>query len=138
MSRTKQTAIKSTNRPIRNVLKNKVARRNAPSSGGIKRPFRYKPGSVALREIRKYQRSTELLIRKTPFQKLVREITESVSDQKDRYRFQSSALNALQEAAETYIVELFESAQLCAIHSKRVTVMPKDILLAKRLKGYCR
>jgi histone H3 len=86
----------------------------------------------ALREIRKYQKSTELLIRKLPFQRLVREIAQ---DFKTDLRFQSSAVLALQEAAEAYLVGLFEDTNLCAIHAKRVTIMPKDIQLARRIRG---
>ena len=79
-------------------------------------------GTVALREIRRYQKSTELLIRKLPFQRLVREIAQ---DFKTDLRFQSSAVLALQEASEAYLVGLFEDTNLCAIHAKRVTIMPK-------------
>ncbi len=95
-------------------------------------PHRYRPGTVALREIRKYQKSTELLIRKLPFQRLVREIAQ---DFKTDLRFQSSAVLALQEAAEAYLVGLFEDTNLAAIHAKRVTIMPKDIQLARRIRG---
>ena len=90
------------------------------------------PGTVALREIRKYQKSTELLIRKLPFQRLVREIAQ---DFKTDLRFQSTAILALQEASESYLVGLFEDTNLCAIHAKRVTIMPKDIQLARRIRG---
>jgi histone H3 len=100
--------------------------------GGVKKPHRYRPGTVALREIRKYQKSTELLIRKLPFQRLVREIAQ---DFKTDLRFQSSAVLALQEAAEAYLVGLFEDTNLAAIHAKRVTIMPKDIQLARRIRG---
>ena len=103
-----------------------------PTSGGIKRPDRYRPGTVALREIRRYQRSTELLIRKMPFQRLCREIAQ---DLKSDLRFQSSTVMALQVAAEDYLVGVFEDTQLCAIHAHRVTIMPRDIQLAKRLRG---
>ncbi|KAL0683512.1 hypothetical protein Bca4012_050360 [Brassica carinata] len=82
--------------------------------------------------IRKYQKSTELLIRKLPFQRLVREIAQ---DFKTDLRFQSHAVLALQEAAEAYLVGLFEDTNLCAIHAKRVTIMPKDIQLARRIRG---
>ncbi|XP_027459914.2 histone H3.3, partial [Zalophus californianus] len=95
-----------------------------PATGGVKKPHRYRPGTVALREIRRYQKSTELLIRKLPFQRLVREIAQ---DFKTDLRFQSSAVMALQEACEAYLVGLFEDTNLCAIHAKRVTIMPKDI-----------
>ena len=104
----------------------------APATGGVKKPHRYRPGTVALREIRKYQKSTELLIRKLPFQRLVREIAQ---DFKTDLRFQSSAVLALQEAAEAYLVGLFEDTNLAAIHAKRVTIMPKDIQLARRIRG---
>ncbi|KXZ46674.1 hypothetical protein GPECTOR_41g638 [Gonium pectorale] len=103
-----------------------------PATGGVKKPHRYRPGTVALREIRKYQKSTELLIRKLPFQRLVREIAQ---DFKTDLRFQSQAVLALQEAAEAYLVGLFEDTNLCAIHAKRVTIMPKDIQLARRIRG---
>merc|ERR1712231_50580 len=93
---------------------------------------RFRPGTVALREIRKFQKSTELLIRKLPFQRLVREIA---SEYKNDLRFQSSAVLALQEASEAYMVGLFEDTNLCAIHAKRVTIMPKDMQLAKRIRG---
>ena len=81
-----------------------------------------------------YQKSTELLIRKQPFQRLVREITGELFPCKE-LRFQSTALLALQEAAEAYLVGLFEDTNLCAIHAGRVTVMPKDIQLARRIRG---
>ena len=109
-----------------------AARKSAPATGGVKKPHRYRPGTVALREIRKYQKSTELLIRKLPFQRLVREIAQ---DFKTDLRFQSSAVLALQEAAEAYLVGLFEDTNLAAIHAKRVTIMPKDIQLARRIRG---
>ncbi len=98
----------------------------------IKRPRRYRPGTIALREIRKFQKSTDLLIRKLPFQKLVREIA---TQYKSNLRFQTQAILALQEAAEAYIVKLFEDTNLCAIHAKRVTIMAKDMILAKRIRG---
>ncbi|XP_062285624.1 histone H1-like isoform X1 [Scomber scombrus] len=110
----------------------KAARKSAPATGGVKKPHRYRPGTVALREIRRYQKSTELLIRKLPFQRLVREIAQ---DFKTDLRFQSSAVMALQESSEAYLVGLFEDTNLCAIHAKRVTIMPKDIQLARRIRG---
>jgi len=110
-----------------------------PSAGGVKKPHRYKPGTVALQEIRRYQKTTELLIRKLPFQRLVREITQELrdnfGDSKPDFRFQSSALGALQEAAEAYLVSLFEDTNACATHAKRVTIQDKDIDLARRLRG---
>nr|XP_019008325.1 histone H3 [Kwoniella pini CBS 10737]OCF47106.1 histone H3 [Kwoniella pini CBS 10737] len=130
-----QTARKSTGgKAPRKQLATKAARKQAPSqvSGGVKKPHRYRPGTVALREIRRYQKSTELLIRKLPFQRLVREIAQ---DFKTDLRFQSSAIGALQEASEAYLVSLFEDTNLAAIHAKRVTIQPKDLQLARRLRG---
>merc|ERR1712000_538261 len=133
MARTKQTARKSTGgKAPRKQLASKAARKSAPSTGGVKKPHRYKPGTVALREIRRYQKSTELLIRKLPFQRLVHEIAQ---DFKSDLRFQSSAIGALQESVEAYLVSLFEDTNLCAIHAKRVTIQSKDIQLARRLRG---
>ncbi|KAJ1311839.1 hypothetical protein OPQ81_010300 [Rhizoctonia solani] len=107
--------------------------KSAPTTtGGVKKPHRFRPGTVALREIRRYQKSTELLIRKLPFQRLVREIAQ---DFKTDLRFQSSAVMALQEASEAYLVSLFEDTNLAAIHAKRVTIQPKDLALARRLRG---
>eukprot|EP00834_Sanchytrium_tribonematis_P006076 NODE_417_length_7834_cov_0.489334.p5 type:complete len:139 gc:universal NODE_417_length_7834_cov_0.489334:3755-3339(-) len=135
MARTKQTARKSTGgKAPRKQLATKAARKSAPSTGagGVKKPHRYRPGTVALREIRRYQKSTELLIRKLPFQRLVREIAQ---DFKTDLRFQSSAIGALQEASEAYLVGLFEDTNLAAIHAKRVTIQVKDVQLARRLRG---
>lgn len=133
MARTKQTARKSTGgKAPRKQLATKAARRSVPSNGGLRRPHRYRPGTVALREIRRYQKSTDLLLRKAPFQRLVREIMQ---DMKSDMRCQSTAVLALQEAAESYLIGLFEDANLCAIHAKRVTIMPKDIQLARRIRG---
>eukprot|EP00467_Chlorarachnion_reptans_P016791 CAMPEP_0114516554 /NCGR_PEP_ID=MMETSP0109-20121206/17396_1 /TAXON_ID=29199 /ORGANISM="Chlorarachnion reptans, Strain CCCM449" /LENGTH=194 /DNA_ID=CAMNT_0001696963 /DNA_START=66 /DNA_END=650 /DNA_ORIENTATION=- len=98
----------------------------------MKKPHRFKPGTVATREIRKFQKSTELLIRKLPFQRLVREISQ---DMKTELRFQSSSVRALQESAEAYLVSLFEDCNLAALHAKRVTIMPKDMYLARRIRG---
>ena len=107
-------------------------RRQAPTTGGVKNPKRWRPGTVALREIRRYQKSTKLLIRKLPFNRLVREIAQ---DFKTDLRFQASAIKALQESAEAYLVNLFEDTNLCAIHAKRVTILPKDMQLASRIRG---
>ena len=133
MARTKQTARKSTGgKAPRKQLATKAARKQAPATGGVKKPRRNRPGTVALRQIRRYQKSTELLVRKLPFQRLVREIAQ---DYKTDLRFQSTAVMALQEATEAYLVGLFEDTNLCAIHAKRVTVMPKDMQLARRIRG---
>jgi len=107
--------------------------KNVQKSGGIKKIRRYRPGTVALREIRKYQKTTELLIRKLPFSRLVREIALAINSRD--LRFQSAAIFALQEAAEYYLVCLFEDTQLCAIHAKRITIKPADMHLARRIRG---
>ncbi|TDL20177.1 histone-fold-containing protein [Rickenella mellea] len=132
--RRRQTARKSTGgKAPRKQLATKQARKGViPSTGGVKKPHRFRPGTVALREIRRYQKSTELLIRKLPFQRLVREIAQ---DFKTDLRFQSSAVMALQEASEAYLVSLFEDTNLAAIHAKRVTIQPKDLALARKLRG---
>ncbi|KLO17908.1 histone H3 [Schizopora paradoxa] len=136
MARTKQTARKSTGgkAPRKQLAAKSQARKTNPATaaGGVKKPHRFRPGTVALREIRRYQKSTELLIRKLPFQRLVREIAQ---DFKTDLRFQSSAVMALQEASEAYLVSLFEDTNLAAIHAKRVTIQPKDLALARRLRG---
>ena len=109
------------------------------SKGGVKKRYRYRPGTVALKQIRQYQKSTEILIRKLPFQRLVREIAGDSdvirSPLCGKVRFQSAAIMALQEASEAYLVGLFEDSNLCAIHAKRVTIMLKDIQLARRIRG---
>ena len=154
MARTKETARKKTGKTPRkqlvtknptkkltaaqarkNVAKaNQAAQQNLGNlrTGGLKRPMRWRPGTVALREIRRYQSTTELLIRKLPFSRLVREVAQ---DFKTDLRFQAQAIGALQEAAEAYLVGLFDDTNLCAIHAKRVTIMPKDIQLARRIRG---
>ena len=110
----------------------KAYKYDAKIVGGMKKPHRYRPGTVALREIRKYQKSTDLLLRKLPFQRVVKEIAQNF---KADLRFQTAAIEALQTAAEAYLVSMFEDANLCAIHAKRVTIMPKDIQLARRIRG---
>ena len=133
MARTKQPARKSTGgKAPRKQLASKAARKSTPSTGGVKAARRYRPGTVAMREIRRYQKTTDLLLKKAPFQRLVREVAQ---DFKNELRFQSSAVMALQEASEAYLVGLFEDTNLCAIHAKRVTIMPKDIQLARRIRG---
>ena len=106
--------------------------------GGTKRPGRrYRPGTKALMEIRKYQKGTQLLIPRLPFARLVKEIAQTLSARFNLtgLRFQSAALAALQEAAEAYLTALFEDTVLCAIHARRVTIMPRDMLLARRIRG---
>ena len=148
MARTKQTARKTDpNQRLRGKtftsrkeLVTKAARKaTARLHAGERKPHRYRPGTVALREIRKYQASTDLLIRKAPFQKLVREIAQELYIDNEitveNLRFQSTSILALQEAGESYLVGLLEDANLCAIHAKRVTLMPKDLQLARRIRG---
>lgn len=137
MARVKQTAGRSTGPTAPSGylahLAARVPRRADAASGGIRKPARrYRPGTVALREIRRFQKGTDLLIRKLPFQRLVREVAQEL---KPDLRFQSPAVLALQEAAEAYLVGLFQDSNMCAIHAKRVTIMPKDILLARRIRG---
>ena len=133
MARTKQTARKSTGGKAPHIhLATMAARNLARSFGGVKKPHRWHPGTVALREICKYQKNTDLLMRKAPFQRLVREIACGI---KSDLRMQSTALLALQEAAEAYMVGLFHDTNACAIHAKRVTIMPKDMQLAQRIRG---
>jgi histone H3 len=133
MARTKQTARKSTGDIAeRKQLATKHVRKLAPMKGGIKKPHRYRPGTVALREIRRYQKGAEPLLRKLPFQRLVREIAGWV---KMDLRFESLALVALQEAAEAYLVGLFEDTNLMAIHAKRQTIKPSDMKTALAIRS---
>ena len=111
------------------------------TTGGIKKPYRYRPGLLALHEIRRYQQSTKSLIRRTPFNKLIKEISqeyricpEGPGTPSVLVRFQSTALAALQEATKNFLVGLFEDVNLLAVHAKRVTVMPRDIRLALRIR----
>ena len=104
----------------------------ARKQGRLVKVGQFRPGTMALREIRHYQKSTALLIRKLPFQRLVREIAQ---DFKTDLHFQGAAILCLQEAAEAYLVRLFEDTNLCAIHAKRVTIIPRDLQLARRIRG---
>ena len=138
MARTKQTARKYTGgkAPRKDLATKSVhhsKKEAAKRGGGIKKPHRYRPGTVALREIRRYQKSTDLMFRKAAFTRLVREVLQE--EKKAVERFTGSSLLALQEAAEAYHVGLFEDTNLCAIHAKRVTIMGKDIKLARRIRG---
>ena len=125
-------------------LQPKTPKKKGKAKGGVKtlpasqqptkkKPRKYRLGTVALREIRQYQKSTELLIRKLPFQRLVRELAQDLG--KMNIRFQSGAIMALQEASEAYLVGLLEDTNLCAVHTKRVTIMTKDIQLARQIRG---
>lgn len=131
MARTKETVSKKAKKSL-GRKSSKKATKAAGGSSGTKRTHRWRPGTVALREIRKYQKSTELLIRKAPFQRLVRELATT---QKEGLRFQSSAVLAIQEATESYVISLLSDTNLCAIHTRRVTIMPRDLTLARRLRG---
>lgn len=126
MARTKETARKGPKKSVGKKAK------KASGGSGVKKPRRFRPGTVALREIKRYQKGTDLLLRKAPFQRLVREL--SVQG-KDGLRFQSAAVLAIQEATEAYLISLLADTNLCAIHTRRVTIMPKDIHLARRLRG---
>ena len=103
-------------------------------SGGVRKRRRYRPGTVALREIRRYQKSTELLLRKIPFQRLIREVVTGLFPH-ENYRFQSTALLALQEASQDYLVRMFSQVNDLAIHGKRVAIKPKDIHIWSRITG---
>ena len=133
MARCKQSARMSTGgKAPRLHLATKAAREKARRMGGVKKPHRYSPGTVTFPEILKYQKSTKLLIRKAPFQRLVCEIAIVI---KSDLRMQSTALLALQEASEAYLIKLFEDTNECALHGKRVTILPKDMQLARRIRG---
>ena len=110
----------------------KIMKKTAPAEGGMKRKHRFKAGTVALREIKKYQKATKFMLLRAPFQRFIRSICDGIDGQ---LRFQSQALLALQEAAESYLTGLFEDANLCAIHANRVTVYKKDMDLARRIRG---
>ena len=99
----------------------------------VKKAHRFRPGTVALREIRKYQKTADLLVRKAPFQRLVRSTALGFNIQD--MRLQSLTVLALQEACEAYLVSIFEDTNLCAIHAKRITIMIKDMQLARRIRG---
>ena len=116
------------------VKGSKAIKKAAPAEGGMKdrKKLRYKTGTVTLREVKRYQKTTDMLLPRASFQRLVRSIT---MDMDHSLRFQSQALHALQEASEAYIVGLFEDTNLCAIHAKRMTVMKKDMDLARRIRG---
>jgi histone H3 len=133
MARSKQVAKKYTLH-ISPKLASKCSKKTLPPENEttVIKKRRYRPGTVALREIRRFQKSTNLLIRRLPFQRLVREIANKEAP---NMRFQSTALGALQEASEAYLANLFEDANVCAYHAKRITVMPKDMQLALKIRG---
>jgi len=119
------------------ALASKKLRNGSQHRGSIKKHHRYRPGTVALREIRRYQKSTDLLIRRLPFQRLVRQVHQDLFNHTTarNYRYQALAVEALQVASEEHLVKLFEDTNLCAIHGKRVTIMVKDLQLARRIRG---
>lgn len=133
MTKSKGIPIKYSNR-VAGAMAHKqasVVQSLKKDQGVARKRRRWRPGQVALREIRHYQKSTSLLIQKAPFQRLVRELSQKYWRD---YRFQSNAVLALQEASEAYLTQLFEDTLLCAIHAKRKTVMPKDMQLARRIR----
>ena len=132
MARTKQSARRSTGgKAPRGRYRTVNGRKMAiPPRGRVRKPRRFRPGTVALREIRKYQKSTDLLIRKLPFQRLVREVAQNIDPS---LRFQGTAILALQEASESFLVTMFEDVNVCAIHAGRVTIQPKDMMLWNRV-----
>ena len=125
-----KTAYKTANKPIRIVQAKPVENSNSKQR---RRRRKARPGTKSLREIRKYQRSTELLIRKKPFARLVREI--QVKYNRENMRWTAGALDALQHSAEDYLVKLFEESNMCGIHARRVTIMVKDMQLTRRIRG---
>jgi len=131
MARPKASGVRATSTTARTA-----ANQNRAGGTGRTRQKRFRPGERALREIRKYQQSTDLLLRRLPFARLVREIQVTMT--RVAFRWQASAILALQEAAEAHLVGLFEDSNLCAIHGKRVTIMPKDMQLARRIRGTAR
>lgn len=131
-------ATKAISKSPRSQTSKKATAKSPRSAQGklmIKKPRRYRPGTLALREIRKYQKSTDMLIRRAPFQRLVKEIMAEIRGEDQAYRMQASALAAIQEASEAYMVHLFEDINHCAIHGKRVTIMPRDLALVTRIRG---
>ncbi|KAF8760065.1 protein heterodimerization [Rhizoctonia solani] len=136
----KSTGGKPPRRSSTSNSKSKSKQQDGDDDEGTKKKRRYRPGVLALREIRRYQKSTDLLIAKLPFSRVVREVAQDMTTQAGGgypagLRWQSSALLALQEATEAYLVHLFEDTNLCAIHAKRVTIMQRDIQLARRIRG---
>ena len=135
MARTKQTARKSTGgKAPRKQLATKAARKSAPSTGGVKKPHRYRPGTVALREIRRYQKSTELLIRKLPFQRCVREVVAELNTNQYDLKMQHEGIYYLQECTEMYLASLFDDSWRAAKHRERKTLFPKDVRFVRHVR----
>ena len=142
MARVKQTNPTKNNAPVARKPKQRQSKSSTTRRDVLLKSLgkrgRMRPGTVALREICRYQASTELLIRKAPFQRLVRQVhLESFHEgsMEHTYRYQGTAILALQAAAEAYLVGVFQDSYLCTIHAKRVTLMPKDMQLAMRIRG---
>ena len=134
MARTKNTARKSAGKVPRSTIapKGKKITLQKSTTSPKNAPTKFRPGTVALRDIKRYQKGTQMLLRKLPFQRLVREIAQT---SKDGLRFAASAVLAMQEATEAHIINLFADTCLCAIHGRRVTIQPRDLQLARRLRG---
>ena len=133
MARTKALATKANKQAKTKPQKKSQTKSSSKKEGADgKRKNRYRPGQAALREIKKYQKQTDLVIRRMPFQRLCRDIAREFVPE---VRFQPSTLQALQECTEMYIAGLFEDTQLCTLHAKRVTVYQKDMMLAQRIRG---
>ena len=137
MAKAKAAGKKTPSRASKTKL---AGRKGAPSKGGVKKAKggdkkqrRWRPGTVVLRDIKRYQKSTDTLMPRAPFYRLVRKLAGDVSTQD--LRWQQHALHALQEATEAYLTGLFEDSNLCALHAKRVTIMPRDMQLAARIRG---
>ena len=120
MARTKQNPTKYAAK-----LTKQRSPKSKPASGGVKRPHRYRPGTVALREIRRYQKSTDRLIKKLPFARFVKEL---IQDMNKTLRVTAAAFDALHQATEDFIVRVFEDVNLLAIHAKRITIQPRVFL----------
>jgi len=138
MPRMKQTSRKAQGLPSkRRRLMTMLPRKRAPPTGGVKKPHRYRPGTVALREIRRYQTTTDTLIPKRSFQLLVQEVVQNECRLRgiECKRIQSRALLGLQTACEQYIIDLFSQTQIAAIHGKRVTIQPKDMSIVLQFRG---
>ncbi len=135
MARVKQTARKSTGgAPPCLHLATKAARVAAQKAIAVRKLHCWHPGTVAAREIRKFQKTTDLLIRKAPFQCLVRKIALKFG--KSDLCMQSTALLALQEAVEYFMVDVFSNTNLCTMHGKHVTIMKNDMVLACHIRGH--
>lgn len=126
----KQTAVKS--KGAKRALGSKKAKKASSGSSGMKKSFRWRPGTVALRQVKAAQKGTSLLVQKAPFARLVREVAET---HKAGLRFQSSAIAAIQESTEAFVISLLSDSNLTALHAGRVTAMPRDLQLVRRLRG---